>query len=201
MIIRFAAKSDDILKISNLIFETDAIIPFLFGKRNLALLKIKALIEKEDNAFSYKNILLYLNETNSIRGVLLFYAPQQKNQKSENEDYFQVFSTFELIKLWLKSLILNSIFDKSEIDGIYIQNICVDSSARGEGIGTKLILHIEKYAKKSGYTSLWLDVSFENPKAKKLYEKLGFTLESKHRILFSKNGFFRMKKNLTPPIF
>lgn len=199
--IRFATLQDDTNLLARLVYETDTIIPFLFGRAEVAILKIKVLIEMEDNVFSYKNMLVYEGENQTIKGILLFYAPQQKNKKRENEAYSQVFSSIELIRLWFKSIFLKSIENKSEIDGLYIQNISVDASARGEGIGTQLINHTKEWASKKGFTSLWLDVAFNNPKAKKLYEKQGFTLESKHRILFSKSGFFRMRKNLTSSIF
>lgn len=199
--IRFATLQDESLQLARLVYETDKIIPYLFGSSQKALLKIKALIERDDNVFSYKNILVYQGENCVIKGVLLLYAPQQRNKKRENVAYSQVFSLFELFKLWFKSIFLKAIEDKSEVDGLYIQNISVEASARGEGIGTKLINHAEELATQEGFTSLWLDVAFDNPKAKKLYEKQGFSEVSRHPILFSKSGFIRMKKNLTSTFF
>lgn len=194
--IRFATLEDNELCIANLVYETDSIIPFVFGKKDKALPKIKTLIEREDNTFSYKNILVFESENQTIKGIILVYSPKHKNKEKENEVYSQVFSVLELIILWLKSLLLKSIENKSEIDGLYIQNISVDATARGEGIGTQLMNHVEKWAMQQGYTSLWLDVAFDNPNAKKLYERQGFFEVSKHKILFSNNGFFRMMKNL-----
>lgn len=194
--IRFVTLRDDTQILARLVYETDNIITYLFGKSELALLKIKALIERDDNVFSYKNILVYEGEGQTIKGILLFYAPKQKNKKRENDAYSQVFSSIELIKLWFKSIFLKSIENKSEIDGLYIQNISVEASDRGEGIGTKLINHTEEWASKQGFNSLWLDVAFDNPKAKKLYEKQGFSEVSKHHILFSNSGFFRMRKGI-----
>ncbi len=196
MMIRFATLRDDTQLLARLVYETDSIIPFLFGRAEVAILKIKALTERDDNVFSYKNILVYEGENQTIKGILLFYAPQQKNKKRENDAYSQVFSFIELIKLWFKSIFLKSIENKSEIDGLYIQNISVEASARGEGIGTKLINHTEEWASKQGFNSLWLDVAFDNPKAKKLYEKQGFSEVSKHHILFSNSGFLRMRKGI-----
>lgn len=194
--IRFATLQDERLQLARLVYETDNIISYLFGSPKVALLKIKALIERDDNVFSHKNILVYEDESQTIKGILLFYAPQQKNKNRENVAYSQVFSPLELLKLWFKSIFLKSIENKSEVDGLYIQNISVEASARGEGIGTKLINHTEEWASKQGFNSLWLDVAFDNPKAKRLYEKQGFFEVSKHHILFSKSGFFRMRKSL-----
>ena len=55
---------------------------------------------------------------------------------------------------------------------------------------------VEEYAIKQSYQSLWLDVAFDNPKAKKLYERQGFIEVSRHKIMFSNDGFYRMKKTL-----
>lgn len=144
--IRFTTLKDDKLRLAQLVYETDNIIPFVFGSKEFALLKIQALIEKQDNAFSFQNILVYENEAQIIQGILLAYAPSEKNKHKENEIYSCIFSTKELIVLWLKSLFLRSIENKSEIDGLYIQNISVDAATRGQGIGSQLINSIEKVA-------------------------------------------------------
>jgi len=195
-VINFANSSDNTLEIARLIFETDNIIPFIFGERKVAIPKIKTLVERTDNVFSFQNILIYKSSDDSIKGLLIFYPPKNLDKKIENRAFTKVFTSGELFVLWFKSLFLKSINDKSEIDGIYIQNISVDSSARGEGIGTKLMNFVEEYAIKQSYQSLWLDVAFDNPKAKKLYERQGFIEVSRHKIMFSNNGFYRMKKTL-----
>ena len=192
--IRFANPQDDSLSIAKLIIATDKVIPFLFGNTNKSLLKIKALIEREDTVFSNKNILLFEDGNHAIKGILLSYSPLEIDKSKEYRGYSAVFSAFELMKLWFKSLLLNSIEKKSEIDGIYIQNVSVLASARGLGIGSKLLNYIEKLAFEQGYNSIWLDVAFSNLQAKKLYERLGFIEVSSHKILFSNNGFYRMKK-------
>jgi ribosomal protein S18 acetylase RimI-like enzyme len=194
--IRFSNLTDNTTEIARLIYETDNIMPFLFGKREKAILKLKNLVNDDNTVFSHRNILVFKKDTHLITGLLLFYNPKVIDKKSENDAYSRVFSFIELIKLWVKSIILKSINDKSEIDGLYIQNISVDALARGEGIGTKLMNFVTEFALQNGYSSLWLDVAFNNPRAKKLYEREGFVEASKHTIMFSKNGFFRMRKKL-----
>ena len=194
MMIRFANPQDDSLSIAKLIIATDKVIPFLFGSTNKSLLKIKALIERDDTVFSNKNILLFEDGNQAIKGILLSYSPLEIDKSKEYRGYSAVFSAFELMNLWFKSLLLKSIENKSEIDGIYIQNVSVLASARGLGIGSKLLNYIEKLAFEQGYNSIWLDVAFSNLQAKKLYERLGFIEVSSHKILFSNNGFYRMKK-------
>lgn len=194
--IRFSNLNDNTTEIARLIYETDNIMPFLFGKREKAIIKLKNLVENNNTVFSHKNILVFKNDSHLIYGILLFYNPKLIDKKRENDAYSRVFSFIELLKLWGKSIFLKSINDKSKMDGLYIQNISVDALARGEGIGTKLMNFVNEFALQNGYSSLWLDVAYNNPKAKKLYEREGFIEVSKHTIWFSRNGFFRMRKKL-----
>lgn len=187
--IRFATLEDDRMRLANLVYETDNIIPFIFGKKDKALPQIKTLIEREDNSFSYRNILVFEDENKTIKGTLVAYLPQQKNRKKEQEDYSQVFSVLELIILWLKSLLLKSIENKSEIDGLYIQNISVDATARGEGIGTQLMNYIEKWAVQQGCTSLWLDVAFDNYNAKNSMKDKAFPKYQNIKSFSQRMGF------------
>lgn len=57
---------------------------------------------------------------------------------------------------------------------LYIGGIAVHSNYRGQGIGTKLIERVEEYGLKNGYNHLTLEVVDTNPKAHKLYQRLGF---------------------------
>ena len=194
--VRFSNLNDNTTENARLLYETDNIMPFLFGKREKAIIKLKNLVENDNTVFSHKNILVFKKDSHLINGILLFYNPKLIDKQRENDAYSRVLSCIELLKLWVKSIILKSINDKSEMDGLYIQNISVDALARGEGIGTKLMNFVTEFALQNGHSSLWLDVAYNNPKAKKLYEKEGFVEVSKHNIWFSRNGFFRMRKKL-----
>jgi ribosomal protein S18 acetylase RimI-like enzyme len=57
----------------------------------------------------------------------------------------------------------------------YIQTVCVDASSRGSGLGTQLVEFAEKriFAETP---NVFLCVSSFNPRARQLYERLGYTL-------------------------
>jgi [ribosomal protein S18]-alanine N-acetyltransferase len=57
----------------------------------------------------------------------------------------------------------------------YIQTVCVDASARGAGLGTQLVQFAEKriFAETP---NVFLCVSSFNPRARQLYERLGYAL-------------------------
>jgi len=66
--IRTLEKPDDIEKVASLIYTTDdSFFPFLFGKYEKAIPKLKHLILLENNSFSYKYI--YCSIDKDIQGI------------------------------------------------------------------------------------------------------------------------------------
>ncbi|MBP3325633.1 MAG: GNAT family N-acetyltransferase [Coprococcus sp.] len=61
----------------------------------------------------------------------------------------------------------------TDIKTLYIDDICVDSTARGQHVGTRIYHHVIAYAKSQGYYNVTLNVWSCNPTAMKFYESLG----------------------------
>ena len=59
--------------------------------------------------------------------------------------------------------------------------LSVKKSERGHGVGTKLLLGAEAFAKERGARRLELDVFAKNANAVRLYERLGFEEEGRRR--------------------
>ena len=57
----------------------------------------------------------------------------------------------------------------------YIQTVCVAANRRGGGIGTRLVSHAEARIFRES-PNVFLCVSSFNPDARRLYERLGYTL-------------------------
>jgi ribosomal-protein-alanine N-acetyltransferase len=57
----------------------------------------------------------------------------------------------------------------------YIQTVCVDAASRGAGLGTQLVEFAEKRIF-ADTPNVFLCVSSFNPRARQLYERLGYTL-------------------------
>ena len=64
---------------------------------------------------------------------------------------------------------------------LYIDDICVDESARKKGVGRVLYQYCESYARESGCYNLTLNVWTCNPSALRFYEKMG--MKTKERQL------------------
>lgn len=63
----------------------------------------------------------------------------------------------------------------TDIKTLYIDDICVDSTARGQHVGTRIYNHVITFAKAQGYYNVTLNVWSCNPAAIKFYESLGLT--------------------------
>jgi ribosomal protein S18 acetylase RimI-like enzyme len=69
-------------------------------------------------------------------------------------------------------------------DVLRIDSVAVDSSYRSLGIGTKLISRVFEFAKARGFREVVLEVINTNPRAKELYERLGFKQKKITRYYF-----------------
>ena len=61
----------------------------------------------------------------------------------------------------------------TEIRTLYIDDICVDEAARGQGVGRAMYEFVRDYAKAEGFYNLTLNVWTCNPGAMKFYEAMG----------------------------
>ncbi|MGV6816411.1 MAG: GNAT family N-acetyltransferase [Thiotrichales bacterium] len=57
---------------------------------------------------------------------------------------------------------------------LLMDGIAVHSDVRGQGVGSSLLAEIRRYARRYDYERIRLDVVDTNPRAKKLYERIGF---------------------------
>lgn len=62
---------------------------------------------------------------------------------------------------------------------LFIDDLCVDASTRGQHIGEKLFVHVKEEAKRLGCYEVTLNVWAGNTSAEKFYEKMG--LKTKER--------------------
>lgn len=61
----------------------------------------------------------------------------------------------------------------TNIQTLYIDDLCVDEEIRGQHIGMKLYEHVLSFARENGCYNVTLNVWCENPGALKFYEKCG----------------------------
>ena len=73
---------------------------------------------------------------------------------------------------------------------VYLGGFVVDSSMKGQGIGTRILRYIMQLIRDQGKTRIELTVDTENKPAINLYEKIGFVIEGRIR-----NSYKRFPEN------
>ena len=63
----------------------------------------------------------------------------------------------------------------TDVKTLYIDDICVDETARGQRVGEAIYRHIVGYARSIGCYNVTLNVWTCNPGAMKFYERMGLT--------------------------
>lgn len=61
----------------------------------------------------------------------------------------------------------------TDIRSLYIDDICVDEAARGQGVGSAMYGYVKDFAKAEGFYNLTLNVWTCNPGAMRFYEAMG----------------------------
>ncbi len=81
----------------------------------------------------------------------------------------------------------------------YVQAVAVDEAGRGKGVGSALLAHAEQTARAAGSQRLALDVAVNNDGARRLYERLGYAVESSSKPIpfVASAAVHRMAKPLT----
>jgi ribosomal protein S18 acetylase RimI-like enzyme len=104
-------------------------------------------------------------------------------------------SHFSSLKLLFVEILDHFVICDIKKDDIYIAEIAIDENQRSKGYGTKVIKDVIDYAQKNDYKRVILDADFINPKAKALYERLGFKVYNKKSFL--KRGMYNMEFKLS----
>lgn len=82
---------------------------------------------------------------------------------------------FGYVKGSVKAIISDILFSRKPTEGeLVMDGIVVVKESRGKGIGSELFARILEFANEKNFKQIRLDVIDENPRAKKLYESLGF---------------------------
>ena len=117
---------------------------------------------------------------------------------------FSFYSLTSAVRTIIRGLKVESILKPPKKHIAMIHNLAVTSDFRGEGLGTQLIAQLERKMKEDGYKVAALDVDGDNPRAKALYQKLGYQVIEKRACLlkgrltqpFEMRSFY-MEKKLT----
>lgn len=153
---------------------------------------------KENGEFSYKNHYALYKENKIVGIVATFNAETAKKFTLADAKNILAFYKLKAFGVMLKGLRVEQIIKIPVGNEIVIGHLGIDAEKRGQGLGTICLQEIQKTINKTKEQKIVLDVSEENPRAKKLYERLGFKVV-KHNLSKLRNKYsyvpnhFRMK--------
>lgn len=123
------------------------------------------LVLSDNSQYSYNNTVVAVDEDGDVCGVCVSYDGGQLHSlreafvKAMKDNFGRDFS---------------DIPDETEAGELYIDSIAVSEKCRGKGIATKLLHAVIEKARNMGLPAVGLLVDKGNPKAERLYARVGF---------------------------
>ncbi|AFS79771.1 acetyltransferase, GNAT family [Gottschalkia acidurici 9a] len=144
---------------------------------------------------------LYAISNNSVYGLIGLETGGSRYVELKLKELKKVFGTLGGIWRYIGYKCYRLAHNHSSDSEVHIDPIAVAKEAQGKGIGSKLLDAAFNYAKNIGKRTIVLEVVDTNPRAKKLYERVGFTVidQDNFGIITYKAGFksvINMKKEL-----
>jgi len=166
------AQQDDAAVVPEIMLQAMEDIIFRFIQKEdkkEAIRFLTDLFQQTENLYSHENTFVAVDPEGNVMGSLTGY----------DGDHFIALRQ-PILELMQKQY-ANDLIPEPETVGqeFYIDSVAVSTAARGQGLGTELLKHAIKHAKNQGFKQIGLLVDLDNPNAKKLYERLGFTLGNK----------------------
>ena len=169
-------------------------LPYVLGSNVRDILR-KMFLDKA-NWFSYRNTY-FVEVDNQTAGMGLAYSYKHKKEEEPH--------TIELMIKYVEDSTFIELPDPRNFEIVaqieeadyYINDMGVYPQFRSLGLGTRLFERIEQLAEKMGSKRVVLDVETDNTRAIKLYERLGYRIESRSFIIEAKVKnfeFFKMVK-------
>ena len=176
----FDPKSHDVRKVAKLVYDVDfRTFDMLFKSSDTAIERIyKSLLDEDLETFT-----VILDDDDNIIGMLIYYI-----------DKFPNHFNFKSLRLLIVDILDYFVLCDVGPGDLYVAEIAIDSSLRGQGLGRKVLCEVIEYAREKNLKRVILDADFRNVGARKLYEKMGFNEFNKKRVKFP--GFERGMYNM-----
>ena len=178
---KFNPNYHDILKVASLIYDVDfRTFDMLFKSKQKAIKTISKSIAHEDS----DTFLIILNDENEIIGILIYYISK-----------FQKQFYFKSLRLLIVDILDYFVLCDVKLGDMYIADIAIDGSMRGQGLGRQVIYDVISWAKSKNLNRVILDADFRNTKAKLLYEEIGFKEFNQKKVKIGnfERGMFNME--------
>ena len=179
----FNPEIHDVYKVAELIYDVDfRTFDMLFKDSSKAVLTIANDLKKHEPTDTFKVIL---NDDGEIIGMLMVYASKKPPLDIR----------IKSLKLIIVDILDYFVLCDVKKDDLYLAEIAIDDSQRGQGLGGKVINDVIEYAKSKNFNRVLIDADFRNVGARKLYERIGFKEFNKKRIKIGsfERGMYNME--------
>lgn len=167
--VNFDPQIHDTYKVAKLVYDVDfRTFDLLFKNKDNAISTIEHDLKKHEPEKTFKVIL---NDNDEIIGMLMVFISKKPHD-------FRLKS----LKLIIVDILDYFVLCDVKKGDLYVAEIAIDDSLRGQGIGRKVLLDIIDYARSMNLNRVILDADFRNTEARKLYQKIGFTIFNKKRV-------------------
>ena len=180
----FNPQIHDVSKVASLVYDVDfRTFDMLFKTSDKAIKTIAKSLKDED----LETFTVILNDNNEMIGILIYYI-----------DKFPHHFNFKSLRLLIVDILDYFVLCDVGPGDLYVAEIAIDKSLRGQGLGKKVLLEVIEYAKNENLNRVILDADFRNHNARRLYEKIGFRQFNKKRIKFLsfERGMYNMELKL-----
>lgn len=135
------------------------------------------------NRYSYHNNLVVEADGKPVASLISFAADAQRE-----------LDALLLEDLNRRGVKLDKLFFEGAPGTYYLSTMGVDPEYRGRGYGSSLMAAAGEKARKLGFARLSLLVSKDKPRARALYERLGFAVSDEARV--GESEYYRMIRDL-----
>lgn len=171
----------DVGKVAKLVYDVDyRTFDMLFKSSDKAIERIsKSLMDEDMETFT-----VILDDDENIIGLLIYYI-----------DKFPKHFYLKSLRLLIVDILDYFVLCDVGPGDLYIAEIAIDDSLRGQGLGKKVLEEVIEYARGKNLKRVILDADFRNHGAKRLYEKIGFKEFNKKRVKFLRfeRGMYNME--------
>lgn len=177
----FNPKIHDVRHVAKLVYDVDYRTFDLFFKSDKKAIDALSKYLRKKNLNDYYKVIL--DDERNIIGYVSIYLHDKGHE-------------FHLLPLKLHLVDILDHFVLCDIgqSDLYLAEVAIDESQRGNGLGGKVVRDVIDYAKSKNYDRVILDVDFRNKGAKRLYESIGFKEFNKKRVKIG--GFERGMHNM-----
>ncbi|MFT8736387.1 MAG: GNAT family N-acetyltransferase [Zymomonas mobilis] len=151
-------------------------------------------------SISSRSIVSATSRSGQLLGVATYKG---YNPNALNEELKHLFATYGKIGGILRGILLSQLDHQPKAGQMMVESICVDESARSQGVGRSLLGYIKEQALRQGVEMVILDVIKKNERAHRLYARLGYRDLKRHSVgilapIFGFKDSIRMGLRLQP---